>query len=1147
MRNFVSKIFAGIASARLFSMPPRNSALARERLASHAPFLLLLAALAAAVFSWIANGGFNTVQDTHDGHSLTLAANLSLEHRFLMFLRQDTGVDGELFYDFYNRFPIGIYLLIKAVIVPFGDSTSAQIFAARLLIAAFFSGAAAFAYFGLRRLTNQPWIALAATLAAFSSYYALFYGDMIAPDMPGIFGVMLTFHGMMIFVQEGRFRQLLVKALASVLLNWTVMALLLPFTALGLAYAISHAVRERPSSPFADKARAAFAAFVSSRHLWLGAAALLFCALVMGFGIANEYIALRGEVPLLDLPSVQSMLWRANIDETTLAEYPGVAWLPLIELQFERIGGVSLPYFILPWLGLDGFWVGAAASAAGLIGLAFTRYKLVTMALLLTGWIWALALRGSSIFHEGESLYHIGVPLAVFSILLTTISRRSKWNAIGAAATVAALIAFGISILQFGRFAYSEDLSVTAANFDLDAIRKITNGASVCVGPMGHAWGMHHGITYYLAGSDISSGIDPCATGKAAGDSFIIEPARAESDALLTPQNRLAFLYDAQRLNEPPHETALKGLSSREPVIRSNFSVYFDEGKLIYAKTPCSDLDIRGRFFIHVRPVDNGDLPPSATRSGFEDVAFLFYKRGARFDDVCLARVILPDYPIERVRVGQFDEDGGIWSAFFVLDDAAYRSASAEAALAAPAAQGYFDLYLQENRLLFLREPCDPSDAQARFLLYVYPANDAGSLRNFAQRGFDNLDFNFDERGAIFDGKCAAIADLPSYPIERIRFGQFNEDGGIWSAFFVLDDAAYRAASGEAALAAPAAQGYFDLYLQEGRLLFLREPCDPSDGNVRFFLHLHPVDNADLPQERKEFGFDNLDFRFDERGALFDGKCAAIADLPAYPIERIRFGQSDDEGVIWSAFFVLDDAPYRLAFAEAARSEPTARNYFDLYLQGDMLLFLREPCEPSDANARFFLHLHPVDGGDLPQGRRQYGFDNLDFRFDERGALFDGKCAAIVNLPAYPIERIRFGQSNDEGVIWSAAFVPNDVPYRLAFAEAARSEPAARNYFDLYLQGDRLLFLREPCKPSDANARFFLHLHPVDGGDLPQDRRQYGFDNLDFRFDERGALFDGKCAAIADLPAYPIERIRAGQINGEGEIWEASIARGERG
>ena len=709
MRNFASKILARATLTRVL-------ALAREQL----PFLSLLTALAAMVFSWIADGGFDTLHHGLDGHSLAVASNLSHEHRFLMFFRQYTGADGELLYEPYNRFPIGTYLLNKAVIVPFGDSASAQIFAARLLAAAFFSGAAVFAYLGLRRLTNQPWIALSATLLAFSSYHALFWGDMISSEVSGVFGMMLTFHGMTVFIQEGRFRQLLIKAFAAILIDWMVMALLLPFTAFGLASALFHATRNFLSTLRGTK-RAAFAAFVSSRYLWLGAASLLFCALVMGFNIANEYIALRGEVPLLDLPSVRSMLRRTAIDSTR--SLPPL--LPLIGLQFERIGGTSLPYLALPALGHDvyggsardfGFWIGVAVSAVGLIGLAFTRRKILAASLLLAGWIWALAVSRSSAVpaHEFEALYHIGAPLVAFATALTAMSRWGKWSAIGAATAAVALVVFGISIAQFARFTDFEEPSQIAANSDLAAIRKITQGAGVCVGPMQDHWGIFHVLNYYLAGSVINAP-SICPFGSAASDPFIIEPVYAESDALLTPGNQAAFLYDARNLSESPHETALRELSRREPVIRSNFSVYLDEDKLIYAKEPCSDSDLQSHFSLRIHPVNNADLPPTASPADFQEIVFRFNERGARFYDKCLAYVILPSYPIERVRANQFkrvpasqfDGDVETWSAFFVLDDAAHRSASAKAALSEPAARNHFDLYLQDDRLLFL-SPASP-------------------------------------------------------------------------------------------------------------------------------------------------------------------------------------------------------------------------------------------------------------------------------------------------------------------------------------------------------------------------------------------------------------------------------------------------------
>ena len=919
MRNFVSKILARATPARLFPRPSESGASAQGRLDANRLSPLLPAGLAAAVFLGtapsLAMGQFDTLRDYLDGQTLTVASNLSLDHRFLMFFRQYIGADGELLYEFYNRFPIGIYLLNKAALAPFGDSPSAQIVAARLLSAALFSAAAVFAYLGLRRLTNRPWIAAASTLLAFSSYHALFYREMIFSEVNGVFGMMLTFHGMTIFAQDGRFRQLLIKACAAILIDWTVMALLLPFTAFGLASSLFRAIREIPSPRLADKARAAFAAFVANRYLWLGAASLLFCALVMGFNIANEYIALRGEVPLLDLPSVQSMLARGVIGEG-LPGYPRPAWLPLIELQLERVGGLSLPYLVLPWIGHDaysagardfGFWVGVIVSTAGPLSLAFTRYKVVTASLLLVGWIWGLAIRGStaSLAHEHEALLYIGVPLVLFATVLTTISRRIRWSAIGAATAAAALIVFGTSLLQFVRFGYGEDPSQTAVNSDLKAIGKITQGASVCVGPMKPYWGSLHAINYYLSGSVINSGSNPCPTGAAAADPFIIEPARAESSALLTPGNRMTFLYDARRLSESPHETALRELSSRDAIMQSTYDIYLEDGQLIYAKEPCAPSDRDGPFLLRVRPTDNADLPATASPVGFQDFVFLFNERGDRFNDACLARVALPDYPIERIRTSQFGGDDEIWSAFFVFDDAVYRSAFAKAALAEPVARNYFDLHLQDDSLLFLRDPCAPSDAEARFLLHVRPVDDAGLPQGRKEYGFDNLTFGFDERGAVFDGKCAAIADLPAYPVERVRFGQFDDASVLWSETFVFNDAPYRSAFAEAALSEPVARNHFDLYLRDNRLLFIREPCAPSDADARFFLHVHPVDGGDLPRERRRHGFDNLDFRFDEGGARFDGKCAAIADLPAYPIERIRAGQIGDEGETWEASIAL--------------------------------------------------------------------------------------------------------------------------------------------------------------------------------------------------------------------------------------------------
>ena len=99
-------------------------------------------------------------------------------------------------------------------------------------------------------------------------------------------------------------------------------------------------------------------------------------------------------------------------------------------------------------------------------------------------------------------------------------------------------------------------------------------------------------------------------------------------------------------------------------------------------------------------------------------------------------------------------------------------------------------------------------------------------------------------------------------------------------------------------------------------------------------------------------------------------------------------------------------------------------------------------------------------------------------------------------------------------------------------------EPAARSVFDLYLVENKLHYVKEPCSPDDTKARFLLHLEPYETDDLPANRQQHGFDNLDFNFNQRGIMHNGKCLATIPLPNYPITNIGTGQfISGKGTLW----------
>ncbi len=125
----------------------------------------------------------------------------------------------------------------------------------------------------------------------------------------------------------------------------------------------------------------------------------------------------------------------------------------------------------------------------------------------------------------------------------------------------------------------------------------------------------------------------------------------------------------------------------------------------------------------------------------------------------------------------------------------------------------------------------------------------------------------------------------------------------------------------------------------------------------------------------------------------------------------------------------------------------------------------------------------------------------------------------------------------------------SELAARPAYEELVSGEPAIRSDFDVYLGENTLAYVREPCARADTEALFFLALYPVDVNDLPDHRKRHGFDNLDFGFDGRGVIFDGRCMATATLPEYDIARIFTGQYvpvpGGYHHFWEGEIRLGE--
>ena len=108
----------------------------------------------------------------------------------------------------------------------------------------------------------------------------------------------------------------------------------------------------------------------------------------------------------------------------------------------------------------------------------------------------------------------------------------------------------------------------------------------------------------------------------------------------------------------------------------------------------------------------------------------------------------------------------------------------------------------------------------------------------------------------------------------------------------------------------PAIRAFFDLYLVDDTLVYIRDQCSAEDAEARFFLHIVPTRHADLPEHRQQHGFDNLDFSFTRHGHGWDldGRCVATRDLPEYDISSISTGQFvSGSGQLWRVDIPVDE------------------------------------------------------------------------------------------------------------------------------------------------------------------------------------------------------------------------------------------------
>ena len=360
---------------------------------------------------------------------------------------------------------------------------------------------------------------------------------------------------------------------------------------------------------------------------------------------------------------------------------------------------------------------------------------------------------------------------------------------------------------------------------------------------------------------------------------------------------------------------------------------------------------------------------------------------------------------------------------------AAYRELYRQATAGEPIIRADYDVYLEGQRLTFVRENCAQEEPDAWFGVRIFPKR-LETLPPPLRHGYSSY-AALRTPGVRLDNLCLAVIQLPDYARDDlILFRSVSGGNGpaglpVWAELYSLS----RPGLGEVIAdyrqnrPPPANRDAFEVFLDResgrNRLLYAKGDCTPAEYATLVTLHIYPGNQADLPAEHRVNGFDNRDFALSNYGGRPGGACIAVVFLPDYPIAAIRTGQEGRWEV--NLYPPADPEQLRADYAALSDSQPAARSNFDLYRRDNQLLYLRETCADADTAAGFFLHILPQDVADLPVERRAAGFANLDFAFARYGGAFDGKCLATVPLPEYPIKAIRTGQHiPGPGELWAA-------------------------------------------------------------------------------------------------------------------------------
>ena len=236
-------------------------------------------------------------------------------------------------------------------------------------------------------------------------------------------------------------------------------------------------------------------------------------------------------------------------------------------------------------------------------------------------------------------------------------------------------------------------------------------------------------------------------------------------------------------------------------------------------------------------------------------------------------------------------------------------------------------------------------------------------------------------------------------------------------------------------------------------------------------------------------------------------------------------------------------AAYQEMYQQAVAGEPIIRADYDVYRQGNRLVFIKENCPPAAPEAWFGVRPFPPAPETAPPDWWQPG---PAASFSNHRVQLGDVCLAVIQLPAAAggdiiLSRRNLGQYEPEGEpVWEGFYSLSQPGLRELSAQGqpAAADPDAFAVFLDRAEGrNRLLYAKGECSTAAYETPVFLHIYPENPADLPFYLWKSGQDNRDFSLARYGGRLDGECLAAVPMPDYPIAAIRTGQE----DSWEVNL------